>query len=333
VRRIPPTPTEVYKTLWRFGCERQQVFNRRLTGQQAPWTADPILQRYRFTNAYRASDRVSQYLIRHVIYRSDLPTAPREVIFRILLFKLFNRVETWELLEREFGPIMFKRFQFDTFAERLAMEHKQGRKLYSAAYIMPSTGSLGERIKHRGHLRLIDRMMRDAIDVKVAEAPALEAVFRLLLSYPTIGAFLAFQLAIDINYSKLTDFSEMDFVVTGPGAADGLRKCFASFGEYSEADVIRWVTDRQEIDSEKFGLRFPALYGRPLQLIDVQNLFCEVSKYARIAHPLVRGTNSRTRIKQIYRPGLMAPKLFYPPKWGINQLIPERHRDSGYALI
>jgi len=322
----------VYETLWRFACERQHVFNRRVAGQPAPWTTDPLLQRHRFTNAYRASDRVSQYLIRHVIYRPDLPTTPREVVFRILLFKLFNRIDTWEFLEREFGLITFEQFQFDSFAERLTLAHGQGRKLYSAAYIMPSTGSLGERVKHRGHLRLIDRLMCDAIDVKVAEAPSLEAVFRLLLSYPTLGGCLAFQLAIDLNYSEVTDFSEMDFVVVGPGAADGLRKCFANFGDYSEADVIRWVTDRQETDPEKLGLRFPGLYGRPLQLIDVQNLFCEVSKYARVAHPLARGTNDRTRIKQVYRPGLPAPRLFYPPKWDINQLIPEGDRARERAL-
>jgi hypothetical protein len=242
------------------------------------------------------------------------------------LFKLFNRIDTWQFLERELGPITFERFRFDSFAERLTWAQGQGLRLYSAAYIMPSTGSLGERVKHRGHLRLIDRIVRDGLPEKFEEALSLEAMFRLLLSYPTLGRFLAFQLAIDINYSEVTDFSEMDFVVAGPGAVDGLRKCFVDFGDYSEVDVIRWVTDRQETDPEKLGLRFPTLYRRPLQLIDVQNLFCEVGKYARVAHPLVRGTSDRARIKQVYRPGLPAPKLFYPPKWNVNQLIPEYNR-------
>ena len=52
--------------------------------------------------AYRASDRVSQYLIRNVIYRHD--QGPEEVFFRIMLFKLFNKIETWELLEEHSGP-------------------------------------------------------------------------------------------------------------------------------------------------------------------------------------------------------------------------------------
>ncbi len=67
----PARPTVVYDTLWQFAAERQGVFFRKLEGCPPPWTQDPIMARHKFTNAYRASDRVSQYLIRHVIYEGD----------------------------------------------------------------------------------------------------------------------------------------------------------------------------------------------------------------------------------------------------------------------
>ena len=44
------------------------------------------------------------------------------------------------------------------------------------------------------------------------------------------------------------------------------------------------------------------MWGRQLQLIDCQNSFCEVSKYARVKHPDITGVNDRNRIKQVYRP-------------------------------
>ena len=69
-RLAPAKPTVVYDTFWRFAAERQEVFFRRLGGSSPPWTKDPILDRFKFTNAYRASDRVSQYLIRNVIYQA-----------------------------------------------------------------------------------------------------------------------------------------------------------------------------------------------------------------------------------------------------------------------
>ena len=47
------------------------MFFRKIEGFAAPWTNDPIIARHKFTNAYRASDRVSQFLIKDVIYEGD----------------------------------------------------------------------------------------------------------------------------------------------------------------------------------------------------------------------------------------------------------------------
>ena len=79
----------------------------------------------------------------------------------------------------------------------------------------------------------------------------------------------------------------------GPGARDGIHKCFDDLGGLSETDIIRLVTDRQEYEFEQLGLEFRSLWGRPLQLIDCQNLFCEVSKYARVVHPDVEGSQRK----------------------------------------
>ena len=73
-----------------------------------PWTNDPVLLVHRFTNPYRAADRVSQYLIRHVAYAGT--QGPDEVLLRVVLFKLFNRIATWDLLERAVGPIACQTF-------------------------------------------------------------------------------------------------------------------------------------------------------------------------------------------------------------------------------
>ncbi len=80
------------------------------------------------------------------------------------------------------------------------------------------------------------------------------------------------------------------------------------------------MTERQEKEFQRLGLDFEALWGRPLQLIDCQNLFCEVDKYARVAHPHAKGVTDRTRIKQTYLPNLEPLSYWYPPKWGINGL-------------
>jgi len=305
----------VYDTYWRFATERQEIFFRRLRGTPPPWTTDPILATHKFTNAYRASDRVSQYLIRHVIYEGSQKA--EEVLFRTILFKLFNSITTWQLLVRELGSPSWSAFAFEKYDAVLTAALARGQRIYSAAYIMPS-GGWGFDRKHRNHLMLIDTMMRDRLAARIGRARHLREVFELLRGYPTIGSFLAYQFAIDLNYSEIIDFAESSFVVPGPGALDGITKCFRNFGGLTETDLIKIVTERQHEEFAQRGLAFRSLFGRPLQLIDCQNLFCEISKYARIAHPDVKGVSDRTRIKQKYRPISDALALWYPPKWEIN---------------
>lgn len=322
-KKKPPTPTTVFDAYWRFACERQDIYLRRLAGAGAPWTKDPILLRYKFTNAYRASDRVSQYLIRNVIYQGS--GAPEEMFFRTLLFKLFNSIETWEWLHARVGPLTRDSFSVSAVAGALDKRMEEGRSVYSAAYIMPPAFKSSRR-KHEGHLLLLERMLNNRLWEKLQSARAMREAFEQLLSYPSIGPFLAFQLVIDLNYSPLLNFSEMDFVCPGPGALRGIRKCFSDLGDLSPTEVIHWVAERQVEEFETRGLEFAFLGERRLQLIDCQNLFCEIDKYSRVAYPEYNAPDKVARIKQnfVARGPLNPP--WYPPKWGINEQLAEGPR-------
>ena len=316
----PACPTIVYDTYWKFAAERQAVFFRKLEGCSPPWTDDPVIGRHKFTNAYRAADRVSQYLIRHIIYEGD-QSVP-EVFFRTILFKLFNRIETWELLQSKVGAITWEGYSFHRYDRALTSALASKTRIYSAAYIMPSgTKIFGYRRKHGNHLKLLERMMEDEVPYRVSGSTTMREAFETLRSYPMIGDFLAYQFVTDLNYSKICHFSEMEFAVPGPGARDGIQKCFSDLGGLSESDIIRLVADRQEHEFERLGLTFRTLWGRRLQLIDCQNLFCEVSKYARVAHPEVPGVHARTRIKQVYQASQRSLDYWFPPKWGINHML------------
>lgn len=315
-------PTPVYDTYWKFATERQEVFYNRIENKMFPWTDDEILKIYKFTNAYRASDRVSQYLIKNVIYDNN-QYSPEDQCFRIILFKLFNKIETWQYLEKSLGEISYKTFDYCIYDQLLMKKLNNRERIYSAAYIMPSGKScFGFNKKHQNNLKLLENMMQTGIAKKIAKAKSLKELYEILLSYPTLGSFLAYQFAIDINYSELCDFSEMSFVIAGPGAKNGIVKCFKDLKGLKYEDIIEYVTERQEEEFEKRGLRFKTLFGRKLQMIDCQNLFCETDKYARIAHPDICGLNDRKRIKQQYvNRNLDNIAYFYSPKWGINNKL------------
>lgn len=315
-----PAPTVVFDSFWRFAAERQKVFLSRLAGAPPPFTEDAVLREFKFTNAYRASDRTSQYLIRRVIYDAERPWSA--TFSRIVLFKLFNRLETWEYLQSQLGD------ELEDPAGCLgALEHaltsakRAGHTLYSAAYIMPSATTFGSAHKHVNHIRLLGEMVNDHAHLRIAEAGSMKAVFEVLTAYPSIGGFLGYQLATDLNYSHHLSFGEDEFVSAGPGALDGVAKCFDDLGDLSAEDIITWTYDTQEEQFAARGVCFDDLWGRPLQLIDCQNLFCEISKYSRAAYPQVKGNSRRNRIKQRFTPRADGLTAWYPPKWGLNEKV------------
>jgi hypothetical protein len=318
----PAKTTEVYNSYWRFAVLRQEAFFNRYNNEPYPWSPDAILNRFKFTNAYRAADRVSQYLIKNVIYKEGLPKSSKEVLFRIVLFKLFNKIETWELLVSKLGPLTFEEYKFEHYEKVLDAAMLAGKRIYSAAYIMPSGSSyFGFERKHSNHLKLIEKILNENTHERLIATKTMQQAFEIIKAFPSLGNFLAYQLLIDINYSEILNFSESEFVVPGPGAKGGISKCFSSTGGLNESEIIKLVTDRQEMEFERLGLKFKDLWGRRLQLIDCQNLFCEVDKYARVKHPDIKGNSDRLRIKQMFKANLKTIDYWFPPKWNINQNV------------
>lgn len=315
-----PKTTEVYHTYWKFAAERQNIFFKRWEGSKFPWTEDAILETYKFTNVYRASDRVSQYLIGNVIYNAEWDV--EDLVFRILLFKTFNKISTWEYLEKRLGEISYKSFSVQHYAGILQELDQVNKVIYSGAYIMASgKSSFGRNKKFENHLLLLHHIMKDSLPSKISKAKQMEEVYELLIKYPTIGSFLAYQYTIDLNYSGCLNFDENDFVMPGPGALSGIQKCFDFQGKVSKAHLIQHMVDHQEVEFDRLGLNFKTLWGRQMHLIDCQNLFCEVDKYARIAHPEITSDQNRKRIKQHYKVVGEGMDYWFPPKWKLNEKI------------
>lgn len=318
--RRPPQPrSEVYLAYWTFAAKRHEIYEQRLAGDPGPWSDDEILQRYRFCNAFRASDRVSQYLIREVIYANPGLDA-RDRFVRTALFRLFSKPSTWELIEARCGPVRAGDFDQRSVGAVLDEAMASGRTLYTSAFILCANRAYGHARKHRNHLALVAAMLDDRLPERVVEAQSLADVYWALRGYPLIGPFMAYQLAIDLNYGPDLAFSEDEFTVPGPGAVRGLAKVFHDLGDYSPPDAIHWLVEQQATVPDELGVTPPTLRGRVLHAIDCQNLLCEVDKYARVRFPHL--TSNRQRIKQVFAPAGKLPDPFFPPRWGLRSRLP-----------
>ncbi len=314
---------DIFKYYFYFVQERMNMFWNKYNCQESPWTIDEILKVHKFTNVYRAADRVSQYLIRNVIYNNESFTE-EDILLRILTFKIFNKIETWEYLESKQGEIRVNNFDLATI-NQLLLERKNQSPIFNNAYMMTGTHSLYNHLdfKHEKWLEMVKKeMIQDGKFRSILKAKSLEEVYNLLRSSSFLGDFLAYQYSIDFNYSPVLDFDENSFVKAGIGAIRGIKKCFEPLGKYSFEDAIKFTQDNFENYQQKFGFtKFENLFGRVPTLIDLQNCFCETDKYLRAKIPELQVDNKR--IKQKYKETPSVLNLFFPPKWGLNSKIKE----------
>ena len=303
---------EVYDLYWYFACERQNIFWKKINGEPAPWTDDKILQEYKFCNSYRVNDRVSQYLLKNVIYNGNNYTY-EDMLFRIILFKLFNKESTWELLLKNFGDVLLK--DFDTKKYSIVLENaiSNGTKIYNDAYISCANKAFGYDRKHDNHLALLDKMFNiDKMQDKIIKCKTMQDAFNIIKGYPLIGNFMAYQLVTDINYSEFVNWKEDEFTVAGPGSLRGIKKCFIDKGNMTNEDIIKYMYTHQDEEFKKLNLNFKRIGSRPLQLIDCQNIFCELDKYCRQALPGLK--SNRTKIKKHYVQKKDKIEYIYPKK-------------------
>jgi hypothetical protein len=320
--RQPPVPRpRIYDLYWYFASERQQAFERRVAGEPGPWTNDPILREFKFCNVFRAADRVSQYMIRDVCYH-DEPCSPEDRLFQIAAFRTFSKTATWRSVRDFLGRYPTLDDLADGSFTR-ALDHARSRNggLYTGAFILCATDAYGQSAKHLNHVELFRHMfLHDDLGTRLLDAGSLREVYGLLHGYPLMGDFMSYQTAIDLNYSGLINFSENEFTQAGPGALRGIRKVFDSPGDYTPAEIVAWMADRQEDEFTRLGLPFGGLWGRPLHAIDCQGLFCETDKYCREAAPEL--ASARKRIKARFTATPEPVRLYFPPKWAINDRLP-----------
>ena len=92
-------------------------------------------------------------------------------------------------------------------------------------------------------MALLEKLIIDGSIDAITRARSLRNLYCELLRISSFGPFLAYQYAIDLNYSPHFDFDEMEYVVAGPGAVRGIAKCFTDTAGLNASDLIRAMTN------------------------------------------------------------------------------------------
>jgi alpha-glutamyl/putrescinyl thymine pyrophosphorylase clade 1 len=337
-RKLKLSP--VINTLFLWMTERHAIHQRRLAGQPWPWTDDPILQQHAFTNVFRIYDRVTQYIICNVIGKGDQNL--HETCFRVILFRCFNRISTWELLLAHFGELTWRDFNLAAYEAVLYEEYKQNNRLYGASYILPAPElggtSLDEskgKVNYANHLRLLKVMMETDLPGQLAQLSELSDAWERISLYPGMGAFLSSQyvslchllvfpfvnvhrLLLDLNMIPELTRPE-DWAICGPGAESCLLKIFGPGvkGVYNEA--LNWLQQTQDLHFARLGIsqeRRPCI-GSTYELspVDFEHSLCECDVYSRKAHPEIKGRRQHIGRRNFSANRPPPPSAVLPSSW------------------
>ena len=112
----------------------------------------------------------------------------------------------------------------------------------------------------------------------MAEEDVLATRVKLLQKTPGLGPFLSMQIATDLGYCPGEPDQENDFILPGPGARKGVGYLLNEDGKPASLAQTRRVIELFPAHEMPF---LPKSGGRYASLMDVQNVFCEFSKYVR----------------------------------------------------
>lgn len=253
-----------------------------------PWTTDAILTKYRFTNVRREQDKETKWLIENVSNNKKISYENK--ILNSILFRLFNKSQTLEI----FGNIDFDNLNIETIKNKYTQfKQKNSKYIYfSNAFYTSGPKAVANKLYKEFDLPLkmillVQKYKQQGIIDKIKKAKSQLHVYELLKECLGIGQFLAYQIFVDLTYIKDFPFSENEFVAAGPGCKKGLDMLFKEYSGLSYEEAIFWIRDNQNKIFSKFGFNTDRIFfdipkeERPLNIMSIQNCFCELSKYIR----------------------------------------------------
>jgi len=275
---------------WRFIYERHNVWHKRFVLEQPkPWTNDPVIANYRFTNVYRELDKGTIFLLDEVVPVDG--TEPRysvaDMIFRIMVYRTFNHIPTWELLDEQGTRVTYSGWHLSWALSVVSAMAAEKERIFTNAHIVsPYSSMLGEtkaeKVCHfldilHGHL--------PGIVEQIQSKESLEKVFNYVKSLYGFGPFLAYELVVDFMYRNLIPFTEDDWANAGPGAMRGANLIYPYRRDY--LNIMRELRDSQWQEFSRLFLPFIeiAYEGRTpdghLTLRNIEHCLCEFQKYHR----------------------------------------------------
>ncbi|USL85853.1 hypothetical protein [Enterobacter phage fGh-Ecl02] len=117
-----------------------------------------------------------------------------------------------------------------------------------------------------------------------------------------LGPFLAYQIWVDFTYIDEYPFSENHFTIAGPGCRAGIDLLFLDKDGMTHEECIFWVRDHQDQLFAQYGYKRNEFWSaeepedRCMNVMQLENMFCELQKYTRCVEAVMRGEKPRGKV-------------------------------------
>lgn len=277
-----------------FARERHMITLKRAHGLPAPWTQDPVLRNYRFTNVFRELDTTTIWFrekIRNPL-RNDLWVVPATVIFR-----WFNRVETTGeiiapyLLNPWLGRPKGDYESLLTDMERAIREAYPDGPWVTGSYMVFSGKNNGDKLN--GLMLFIRSFMRwweESGRAEFEKVPTMQRAHELLMGMDGLSGFTSYEVVTDLRWTcAVSPGQATTWAHAGPGAVRGMSRLL--YGEDTYLDQAS-LADQQLINVEMRDLlkksKDEAYWPQcdvewpSWELREVEHTLCEFDKYERL---------------------------------------------------
>lgn len=271
---------------WAWMQKRHCIWLKRQAGEKKPWTDDPILLDYKFTNVFRELDTGTIWLHRMIdawsnsfgYEKSELSddTGKPLVAWTCVWYRCFN---WWEhaahFAEQKGIPDM------PMLRSYIKEKAESGKRVFTNAHMQ--LGIAGED-KYKTYLRTCYQVwVRRNELAMICKHGSMEMAFNWLLEFEGIGPFIAYEIVCDLRFTPLLDNASdrYSWANVGGGARRGLQRL--GMDPTLQSMVRLWGIAPIRLPSE-LKQHHPRLASAipPFELREIEHSLCEFDKYERI---------------------------------------------------
>lgn len=259
------------KQFYGFMTERENIRLLREQGEPAPWTEDPVLREFKFTNVKRHHDRTTRLLWAEFYGKHEKAKA-MEILLNCTIFRYFGTIE-WA---RAFGwTDKWDKRARDHAVKLCGARMAAGEVVWTRAYMIPNCGDSRPKVE----------VVSDIVGAawNLYQMPDLwsmntwQAMAEHMQSVNGFGPFMAKEVLLD--YILATGWVPRDWETwtpMGPGARRGASRIVndGRLEPMSEKAAL-------EICRKIYAERKTYWKGVDLDLTDIQFQLCEYDKWLR----------------------------------------------------